>query len=166
MHSAVVNLSEQHAHLGSPSAMKLILACMLVMLLSAIPSLAAEKESNWVISAKPLQLKPGERISAFSLNLKAASIKTIREIPSMWSISLDNFQFTKAPWATSVTGRARNGVAYLEPLYFEQDFINIRKHDADLHFDAQLKLSVAGTDLKTRSVTLTAKDLIIKPMTD
>lgn len=57
-------------------------------------------------------------------------------------------------------------MAYLEPLYFEQDFINIRKYDADLHFDAQLKLSVAGTDLKTRSVTLTAKDLIIKPMTD
>lgn len=146
--------------------MKLMLSCLLVMLIAAIPSLAAENQSNWTISAKALGLRSDERISAFSLDLKGASIKTIRDVPSMWSISLDNFQFMKAPWATSISGRARNGVAYLEPIYFEQDFINIRRYAEEKTFAAQLKLSVTGTNLKTRSITLTTKDLLIKPITD
>lgn len=37
--------------------MKLMLSCLLVMLMAAIPSLAAENQSNWAISVKAL-IKP------------------------------------------------------------------------------------------------------------
>ncbi|HND08049.1 MAG TPA: hypothetical protein PL012_20375 [Candidatus Obscuribacter sp.] len=141
----------------------LLMLCL--MLLSAMPASAKpEPESLWTISTKNLVLKPGERISSFSLNLKAATIKSIPRVPSMWRILVYNFQHKYPPWSTTVEAQAGAGVAFLEPEYFNRDFVCIRKGAADTPFDVQLKV-VAAEDSKTdRVLVIPMERLAIKPM--
>ncbi len=142
--------------------MKLFLSCTLVMILSVFPiCVRAEAESLWAVSAKHVVLQPGERISGFTLKLKAGTIKSIPRIPSMWRISVYNFQHKDPPWSTTMDAQAVVGVAYLEPAFFARDFVCVRKGAADIPFDAELKI-VASKAEKTRLVIIPLKGLEVK----
>lgn len=145
--------------------MKHSFAFVLTMFLLAFPVSATPAAENlWSISTKHLVLKPGERIAGFTLKLKAASIKSLPRIPSMWKILIYNFEFKDAPWSTTVDAQADVGVAYLEPSFFNKDFVCIRKGAFDVPFDAQLKIVASGSTAKARVITIPVSGLAIRPM--
>ena len=122
-------------------------------------------EHQWTLRPANIALRSGERIVAFSLKFKSATVCSVATVPKNWSFSVDNSLDESPPWTTTVDGTTGVASASLSPVFFN-DFIRFEKSAKPVSkpFGAQLTIFASQDFATDREIVVPMSKLIISPV--
>src|SRR2546426_100453 len=83
----------------------ILLALLHVVAHAQVPEL----EDVWTVSIMHLEIRPGERVIGFDVQIKAAMVTALPKVPPAWNITLDNDPL----WTSRVVGSIGVGAGAL-----------------------------------------------------
>ena len=75
----------------------------------------------FTVAATTNMWKSGERVVAIQVNLKAARISSLRDIPAGWEVTINN----DPSWSTTLKATVLVGAAAIDDIAFFSDFLTI-----------------------------------------
>lgn len=140
--------------------MKRILTTLILLLAasaSAVP-LDTVKDSKLVsVSISHLETSAKERVVLFEVDLTAAMVKSVTNVPKGWYIVVDN----DASWWTKVTGNVLVGAAAVSPEELKQIRLVVEKDESLSKFAVTGSVSVTENFEETRRVQLLSSDFAV-----
>jgi hypothetical protein len=130
------------------------LGLLLAVSASAVPLDAAKDSKLMAVAISHVETFGKERVVLFEVDLNAAMVKSVSNVPKGWNVVIDN----DASWQSKVTGNVLVGAAALSPEELKQIRLVVEKEGSPSKFAVTGSLSVTENFEQTRHVQLRNSD--------
>jgi hypothetical protein len=121
---------------------------------------ASQSKSVYSVSIPALKVAPGERIISLEIQIKAATVEGVTNLPLGWSFSDDN----DPSWQPKIIAATIVGGASLEPADLKKLRLTVRKNEfGDLKFALSGTVSVTKNFTEERQLSLKTSDFSVSP---
>lgn len=139
-----------------PNVCRLIAALMLIT-----TPIHAEQDAIYTVSIRNLEVRAGERVEQFLIEVTAGAFEAMSPIPVGWYFQFDN----DASWNTYVKGQVTVGAAALSADQLKQLRFRVRKNEGGGVTFAVSGTVALTTDFETtRELSLRMSDFSVTPV--